>query len=171
MIGTNIPAEVLLPELQANETSRLLFPVLAKFYVVAEPLSFALLRVGLGAILLTHGAPKLFGTAHGAMADPYAKTAELVQAKLSLPMPFLFANLVTGLETIGAVSLAIGLFTRIVAPMIAVEMAMICLVFFPTWVWLDRGMEYAFLMGLVALHIAMRGGGRYSIDRLIGREF
>jgi hypothetical protein len=32
-------------------------------------------------------------------------------------------------------------------------------------------MEYALLMGLVALGIFLNGGGRYSLDRLIGREF
>lgn len=170
MPGTSTPAGVSPSKPRPARASLLIFPALARFYSVAEPLSFALLRVGFGAILLTHGAPKLFGTAHGVMTNPYSKTAELVQAKLALPHPFFFANLVTGLETIGALCLAIGLFTRVIAPMIAVEMAMICFVFFPTWVWLDRGMEYAFLMGLVALHIAMRGGGRYSIDRLIGRE-
>ncbi|WP_174278745.1 DoxX family protein [Sphingomonas bacterium] len=151
-------------------TPRLVIPALATFYAAAEPLGYLLLRVGLGAILLTHGAPKLLGTAHGVMADPYAKTAELVRAKLALPLPFVFADLVTGLETIGAACLTLGLFTRLVAPMIAVEMALICIVFWPTWVWLDRGMEYAFLMGLVALYMALRGGGRYSVDRLIGRE-
>jgi len=31
-------------------------------------------------------------------------------------------------------------------------------------VWVDRGIEFPFLMGALALYIAVRGGGRYSID-------
>jgi putative oxidoreductase len=54
--------------------------------------------------------------------------------------------------------------------MVAVQMAMICLIHYPKWAWIDRGMEYPFLMGLVALHMSFRGGGRFSADRLIGRE-
>jgi Flp pilus assembly pilin Flp len=32
-------------------------------------------------------------------------------------------------------------------------------------------MEYALLMGIIALAILCRGGGRYSVDHYIGREF
>lgn len=152
------------------DRAALVLPVLEPFYRVAEPVSYLLLRAVLAVILFTHGLPKLLGGSHGRMADPYGKSAGLIGDKLHLPFAHLFADLVVGVETAGAVCLGLGLFTRVVAPMIAVEMAMICVVFWPTWVWLDRGMEYAFLMGVVALHLSMRGGGRYSLDRLIGRE-
>ena len=36
--------------------------------------------------------------------------------------------------------------------------------------WLDRGIEYPLLMGFLALQISIRGGGRFSLDRLLGRE-
>ena len=32
-------------------------------------------------------------------------------------------------------------------------------------------MEYALFMGIIALAIFLRGGGRWSLDRMIGREF
>jgi putative oxidoreductase len=32
------------------------------------------------------------------------------------------------------------------------------------------GYEYVLLLGIVMFAIAMRGGGRYSLDRFIGRE-
>jgi putative oxidoreductase len=81
-----------------------------------------------------------------------------------------FGYFVMLLETIGALMLTAGLFTRLISPMVAVQMAMICLIHYPKWAWIDRGMEYPFLMGLVALHIAFRGGGRFSLDRWIGKE-
>ena len=55
-----------------------------------------------------------------------------------------FGYFVMLLETIGAIMLAAGLFTRLVAPMVAVQMAMICLIHYPKWAWIDRGMEYPF---------------------------
>jgi len=149
---------------------KLLFPSLGRIYSSLEPLSYAVLRTAFGIILLTHGLPKMLGSAHGKMADPFGTTAMLIQSKLGLPFPVFFAYCVTAIETVGALCLAAGLLTRVIAPVVAVEMAMICLVFWPTWAWLDRGMEYAFLMGLVALHLTMRGGGPYSIDRLLRRE-
>jgi putative oxidoreductase len=154
----------------SGDNTKLILPSLGRFYVTLEPVTYALLRVAFGVVLLTHGLPKMLGGAHGKMADPFGATAMLVQSKLGLPFPVFFAYCVTAIETVGALCLSLGLLTRIIAPVVAIEMAMICLVFWPTWAWLDRGMEYAFFMGLVALQIAMRGGGYYSIDRLLGRE-
>ena len=36
--------------------------------------------------------------------------------------------------------------------------------------WTDGGYEYPLLWGIAALTFAIRGGGRYSLDALIGRE-
>lgn len=148
----------------------LLFPRLGGFYAIASPMSYALMRIAFGLILLTHGLPKLLGESHGAMANPFASSVNFITNTLHFPAPVAFGYVVMLLETVGAVMLAAGLFTRLIAPMVAVQMAMICLIHYPKWAWIDRGMEYPFLMGLVALHIAFRGGGRFSLDRLLGRE-
>ena len=142
---------------------------LVRFLAMSEPLTYAALRIGFGLTLFTHGLPKVTGGSHGAVADPFSSVMNLVQNKLHLPFPVFLAYCVTALESVGALSLAAGFLTRIVAPMIAVEMAVICLVHFPVFNWLERGMEYALLMGFVALHISMRGGGTFSIDRWLGR--
>jgi putative oxidoreductase len=150
---------------------RLFFPELRKFYDLADPLSYAVLRVTFGLILLTHGLPKVLGGAHGAMANPFVSSVNFLTNTLHFPAPLLFGYFVMFLESAGALMLVLGLFTRLVAPMIAIEMAMICIILSPNWVWLDGGMEYALLMGFVALHISFRGGGQFSVDRLIGKEF
>jgi putative oxidoreductase len=36
--------------------------------------------------------------------------------------------------------------------------------------WTSGGFEYPLFWGIVALAFAIRGGGRYSLDRLIGYE-
>jgi putative oxidoreductase len=148
----------------------LLFPRLRRFYDLANPLSYALLRVAFGVILFTHGLPKVLGGAHGAMANPFASSLNFITNTLHFPAPLLFGYFVMLLESAGALMLAAGLFTRLIAPMIAIEMAMICVILYPNWVWLDHGMEYALLMGFVALHMSFRGGGGYSIDRLLRKE-
>ncbi|WBL80221.1 DoxX family protein [Bradyrhizobium xenonodulans] len=155
---------------QRRAPTPLLLPGLRQFYEIANPASYALLRVTFGLILLTHGLPKLLGESHGAMANPFASSVNFITNTLHFPAPVLFGYVVMLLETFGAVMLAAGLFTRLIAPMVAVQMAMICLIHYPKWAWIDRGMEYPFLMGLVALHISFRGGGQLSLDRLIGRE-
>ena len=127
------------------------------------------LRIGFGLTLFTHGLPKVTGGGHGAVADPFSSVMNLVGNKLHLPFPLVIAYCVTALESAGALCLAAGFLTRIVAPMIAVEMAVICFIHFPVFNWLDRGLEYALVMGLVALHISMRGGGTFSVDRWLGR--
>lgn len=68
--------------------------------------------------------------------------------------------------------LALGLFTRLAAAAIVIEMAVISFaVLYPHWDWGRHGMEYAVFMGVVALGVLLAGGDRYSLDRVIGREF
>ncbi|WP_315834116.1 DoxX family protein [Bradyrhizobium prioriisuperbiae] len=157
-----------------TETNRLVFPQLARFYAMATPLAYAVQRVAIGGTLMTHGLPKLTGSAHGSMANPMAGSINLIANKLYLPAAEHLGAFVAYLETFGGVALAVGLLTRIVAPMFAVQMACICLALGqtwpPNWPWIDRGIEYPFLLGLFLLHIAFAGGGRLSADRLVGRE-
>jgi putative oxidoreductase len=69
--------------------------------------------------------------------------------------------------------LAVGLFTRLAALIIWIEMGIIIVYF--QWqfgyFWTVRGYEYALLWWLLCLAIFFRGGGRYAVDRLIGKEF
>ena len=37
--------------------------------------------------------------------------------------------------------------------------------------WTNHGYEYALLWWLLCIAIFFRGGGRYSIDHVIGKEF
>jgi uncharacterized membrane protein YphA (DoxX/SURF4 family) len=51
-------------------------------------------------------------------------------------------------------------------------MAVICFaVLWPNWGWSHRGMEYALFMGLIALSIFFAGGGPYSLDAKLSKEF
>lgn len=134
-----------------------------------EPVLYAVVRGVFGVVMFTHGLPKALGRPHGSMADPMAGSINLIQNVMGLPFAPQLAFLVMLLETIGAVMLALGLGTRLVALLIAVQMAGICYALGPTWPWIDRGIEFPVLMGFLALYMAARGGGRYAIDRWFGR--
>ena len=153
----------------SNETA-LVFPGLAPFYEKGRPLSYALLRVAFGLTIVTHGLPKLTGSAHGSMADPMAGSINLITNVLHLPFAPQLAVFVALLETFGGLAVAFGLATRIFASMLTIQMAVICVALGPIYPWIDRGFEYPLILGFVALMITIQGGGKWSADRLIGRE-
>jgi putative oxidoreductase len=142
--------------------AKLLFPGLRPFYAWAEPISWALIRVTVGLMIIPHGWPKLMAgvgvTAAGALAKRGIQPAE--------PL----ALILIAIETIGGLCIALGLFTRFWAAAAAIEMTVIVYHHLPKFGWTDRGYEYPLFWGLVMLAIALRGGGPYSLDRRIGRE-
>ena len=153
----------------SETTQRLAFPFLHRFYAHAEPLTYASLRAVLGVVLVTHGMPKLLRTSHGSMADPMAGSINLIENVLHLPAAPALAMFVALLEGAGGVLLAIGFGTRLIAAMVVVQMLAICLALGPTWPWIDRGIEFPFLMMFLALFIAAKGGGDWSVDHAVGR--
>ena len=65
------------------------------------------------------------------------------------------------------------LLTRPVAFAFAIEMAVIALMIqMPNgYFWTSRGAEFAVMLFVVCLAFLFGGGGRYSLDRKLGREF
>ena len=157
-------------EQSKGDSPRLVFPSLAKFYALGEPITYALLRLAFGLTILTHGIPKILGLPHGSMADPMAGTTHLIGNVLGLPFAPQLAIFVALLETFGAIAIAIGLGTRLLGVVFAVQMLVICFAIGPTYPWIDRGIEYPIMLGFVSLLFAVRGGGRYSVDRRLGVE-
>jgi len=144
---------------------KLLFPALGGFYAAVSDLWYPLIRISIGAILFMHG---------------YAKVANLGIAKVAanfgtnygLPMPTFLAYSAVFLETVGAICIMIGLFTRFFAAAIAIEL--LIAMFAAHWVKGFSvgagGYEYVLFLGIVMFAIALRGGGPYSVDRVIGKE-
>lgn len=149
---------------------QLIFPRLRSLYDRLEPLSHALLRIAFGLMLMTHGIPKLLGRSHGSMADPMAGSVNLIANVLHLPAAPLIGWFIALLEGVGGLMLALGFLTRIVAPMVVVQMLVISYLLAPTFPWIDRGYEYPLMLVFVALCIAARGSGPVSVDARLGRE-
>lgn len=144
---------------------KLIFPGLAGVYQRFAPYSYPLIRFATGAILVPHGVQKILNT-------PIAKFAPNIAAK-GLPFAEALAYLTYFAESVAAICLAIGLLTRIAAAIIGIEMLVIVFIF--QWhfgyFWTGRGYEFALLWALLCIAIFFKGGGRYSMDRLIGKEF
>ena len=141
---------------------KLVIPQLRSFYGWAEPVSWALIRLTAGLMILPHGWPKLMAgvgaTAAGALVKRGIQPAE--------PLAIVLITL----ETLGGLCVALGLFTRFWAAAIFIEMMVIVYHYLPKFGWTGPGYEYPLMWGLVMLAIALRGGGPYSLDRAIGRE-
>lgn len=138
---------------------KLLFPGLAGFYASVAELWYPLIRITAGACLLYHGWGKLMTGATPIVA---------AMAKNAIPAPTASAYIVIFLETVGAIAIMLGLLTRFFAAAIAIEMAVIAF-----YVQMPQGfgrMELFLIWGIIMFAIALRGGGPYSLDRLIGKE-
>ncbi len=142
---------------------RPIIPALAPFYSsFARDISYPLIRATVGGTFLVHGI--------GRAAIPLARAAEEM-AKSGLEPAMVFAIIALINETVGAVCVILGLFTRFFAASIAIELAIISILFVHNgYAWSRHGWEYVFLWGLIFFAIALRGGGPYSLDRKIGWE-
>ena len=141
---------------------RLLIPQLRGFYDRMEPISWLLIRLTAGLMLLPHGWPKLM---MGLTA-----TANMALVKRGIGPAEPLAVILIAIETLGGLCIALGLFTRFWAAAAAIEMCVIVYHHLPKFGWGQGGYEYPLFWGLVMLAIALRGGGPYSLDRRIGKE-
>ncbi len=142
---------------------RLLIPQLKPFYDLVEPLSWLLIRLTVGLMILPHGWPKLMAGIEATAAQSFLRRGLWVG--VAEPM----AVFLILLETVGGICIALGLFTRFFATAIAIEMATIVSIYLPKgYGWTHPGYEYALMWGLVMFAVALRGGGPYSLDRRIG---
>ena len=144
---------------------RLVFPRLARIYDTLSPYAYDFMRFSTGAVLVPHGIQKIFFKS----LHSYALTI----GHAGLPFPMALAVATFFAESVGALCLAIGLFTRLAALLIWIEMGVIITDF--QWkfgyFWTQHGIEYALLWWLLCIAIFFRGGGSLSVDRLLGKEF
>lgn len=145
------------------DSDRLLFPKLGIVYNLANPYLWTIFRILLGVWLIPHGFPKLFGDD----AIPASKNF----VNFGWDYPIVWAYFIGCLEFFGGIFLILGLGTRLVALMVAVQMFVISFaVLYPTWGWGKKGMEFALLWGLLCLILVIKGGGKYSADRFLPKE-
>jgi putative oxidoreductase len=129
------------------------------WYWPFEPFAYAFIRFCTGAILLSHGVGHVFYGGSG---------AELGYLQALSP-----AALGTFEFAAGAL-LAIGLVTRPIAVLLAVEW--LCIAFAVpvppgrSWIMLGATPHYPAMVAAMCLAFGLGGGGRYSLDRFVGKE-
>jgi putative oxidoreductase len=153
-------------ETETIDQRRLMIPGLAGLYNAIAPLSYAAVRVLTALVLFPGGIDKLIHGGVGRIA-----TGNITA--LGLPYPYAWAWAVGLIEFFGSILLALGLFTRPVACAFTIQLLVIAFGIMAKrgMFWTTGGIEVALLLALMTFAFLIGGGGRYSIDRLIGREF
>ena len=130
-------------------------PGFAALRLIWEPRMLSILRIMVGVLYTEHGLAKMVDFPHQPNHAPYALFT-LVPGLQGL------------LELVGGLLLALGLFTRTVAFILAGNMAVAYFIahvprgFFP----LLNGGELAIVYCFVFLYFWVAGGGEWSLDRL-----
>ena len=143
---------------------KLFIPKLEPFYAWVRDLSWPLIRIAAGGTLLGYGLTKI-------MSQDIAVFASRSMAGRGLEPALILAYVVYFLETVGALMIIFGLLTRFVAVALSIEFFIITFVAqFSIGYGTARGWSLLLLWGLLFFAIALRGGGPYSLDRLLRRE-
>jgi putative oxidoreductase len=151
-------------DIMTTAETKLLYPGLAGFYASWRDIAYTAMRVIIGYILLMHGWFKV-GTYGVAGVSG-------MMAKSGLEPATAFAVAAMFLETVGAICIILGLFTRFFVAALAIELliALLAVHLKNGFDVSKSGFEYILLLGIVMFAIAIRGGGPYSVDRMIGKE-
>ena len=142
---------------------RHVIPALGSIYRTLAPITEPLIRVIAGGSLAIHGFPILFGNTAAA-----AKFLESVGFENAL----FWTYVVGAVELVCGLCLAAGFLTRLVAAPI-IGFLLISIVTYHWqfgFAWENRGIEYPLFWAIVVFHFLIQGGGRWSVDALIGCE-
>jgi putative oxidoreductase len=145
------------------DSPKLLIPAFGYLYTLFAPITEPLIRLMAGGSLAFHGYQILFGNIEGA-----GRFFESIDFENGL----MWAWIVGILEFGCGLLLAVGLFTRLAAGPIIVFMIVAIVTYHwdNGYNWESRGIEFPLFWAIVVVHFLVRGGGRWSLDALIGRE-
>ena len=123
------------------------------------------LRVPVGLTLAAHGAQKLFGWFGGYGLEGTGQWL----ASIGLGPGYLMALLSGGAEFFGGLALVLGLLTRPAALVSAFTMlvAMFAVHIGNGLFMSNNGYEYALTLFAVTLALAIQGGGRFALDKVL----
>lgn len=144
--------------------------MLRRLIATTDDVGPAIGRLVLGIVILPHGMQKVFGAFGG---PGFTGTMQFFTATMHIP--YVFGVLAVAAEFLGGLGLIFGLFGRVAAFAVAVEMIVAVLTthlqngFFMNWFGTQKGegFEYHLLMVGLALIVMLKGSGAISLDRAL----
>jgi len=139
-------------------------------FKIDNNVSTLLLRSLLGVVFFPHGAQMVLGWFGG---YGFSGTMGFFTGTLHIPAPLAF--LAIAAQFAGAIALILGLFTRLAALGIAVNMLVAVVMVHAQYGWFmnwfgnqkGEGFEYHLLAIGIAIVLMMRGGGKWAADTII----
>jgi putative oxidoreductase len=151
----------------ARTDTKLYFPGLGGIYDGLADWGYPLLRITAGLMLLPHVWPKFMTAGAAGVATGLARRG--IEPALA------FAYLIMFVELVGGICIAIGFLTRPFALLCLIEMIVIAIKAHLPNGWFfsvqGGGGEFPVMWAILFLIILIRGGGPYSVDRALGKEF
>ena len=131
-------------------------------------------RVMLGCVMFPHGVQKLLGWFGG-----FGFTNTMTYFTQTAGLPWVVAFLIIMGESFGSVGLILGFFTRLSAfGLICIMLGAIITVHIPNGFFMNwfgkqagEGFEYHLLVIGISIPLLISGGGKYSVDGLINKNF
>ncbi len=144
--------------------------MLRRLIATTDDVGPAIARLVLGIVILPHGMQKVFGAFGG---PGFTGTMQFFTGTMHIP--YVFGVLAVAAEFLGGLGLIFGLFGRVAAFAVAVEMIVAVLTthlqngFFMNWFGAQKGegFEYHLLMVGLALIVMLKGSGAISLDRAL----
>jgi putative oxidoreductase len=143
-----------------------------RLLATSDDYTYTLVRLVLGVVLFSHGAPKMLGWLGG-----YGFTATLgfFTQQMHIPAPLAFLAICA--EFFGGLGLIVGLLSRVAAFGIAMNMLVAIFTvhmrngFFANWTGQQKGegFEYHLLAIALLIVVMIKGSGALSVDRALSK--
>jgi putative oxidoreductase len=122
-----------------------------------------ILRVMVGIVFLAHGGQKMFVYGFSGVSGAFGQ--------MGIPMPTVMGPFVALLELVGGALLILGVGTRWVSILFAIEMAVAVLkVHLSGGFFLPRGFEFALTLFAASCAIALEGPGPAALGRTLAKK-